>query len=196
MLTRTVRNPRHPKVDELLRDQARCSHVGLLGELNFLDALKGSNHVLVLDTHNTTAPVSAELIVVVELLTEVGRKSLKVLEVFLVDFGQSNSGSSLHVNELAEVGLAADKAVRNVLSSAEGGQVNNSLNWINVVGDHNQLGLAFLNEGSHMVEAELNVDGLGGLAGTTVLGGLLETELLFLLGLGLVLTEQLEEFGG
>ena len=46
-----------------------------------------------------------------------------------------------------------------------------------------------------MVEAELDVDGLGGLAGTTVLGGLLETELLLLLGLGLVLSEQLEEFG-
>ena len=195
MLTRTVRHPRHPKVDELLRDQARCSHVSLLGELDFLDALEGSNHVLVLDAHNTTTPVSAELFVVVELFTEVGRKSLKVLEVLLVDFGKGNSGSSLHVDELAEVGLAADKAVRNVLSSAEGGQVNNSLNGINVVGDHNQLCLAFLNEGSHVVEAELDVDGLGGLAGTTVLGGLLETELLFLLGLGLVLSEQLEEFG-
>jgi hypothetical protein len=40
------------------------------------------------------------------------------------------------------------------------------------------------------------VDGLGGLAGTTVLGGLLETELLLLLGLGHVLGEQLEELGG
>ncbi len=99
------------------------------------------------------------------------------------------------MNELAEICLAADEAVRNILSSAEGGEMNNSLNWINVVGNYNQLGFAFFNEGSHVVEAELDVDGLGGLAGTTVLGGLLETELLLLLGLGLVLTEQLEEFG-
>lgn len=151
--------------------------------------------MLVLDAHNTTTPVSAELLVVVELFTEVGRKSLEVLEVFLVDFSKGNSGSSLHVDELAEVGLAADEAVRNVLSSAKGGQVNNSLNGINVVGDHNQLGFAFLNEGGHVVEAELDVNGLCGLAGTTVLGGLLKTELLLLLGLGLVLSEQLEELG-
>ncbi len=43
--------------------------------------------MLVLNAHNTTTPVSAELIVVVELFTEVSRKSLEVLEVFLVDFG-------------------------------------------------------------------------------------------------------------
>ncbi len=49
------------------------------------------------------------------------------MEVFLVDFGKDNSGNSLHVDELAEVGFAADKAVRNVLSSEEGRQVNNSL---------------------------------------------------------------------
>ena len=47
-----------------------------------------------------------------------------------------------------------------------------------------------------MVQTELDVNGLGSFAGTTVLSGLLKTELLFLLGLGFVLTEQLEEFGG
>ncbi len=45
-----------------------------------------------------------------------------------------------------------------------------------------------------MVETELDVDGLGGLASTTVLGGLHEMELLYLFGLGVVLSEQLEEF--
>ena len=117
------------------------------------------------------------------------------MEVFLVHFGKGNSGSSLHVDELAEVCLAADECVWNILSSAEGRQMDNSLNGINVVGDNNQLGLAFLDEGSHVVKTELDVDGLGSLAGTTVLGGLFKTELLFLLGLGLVFTEQLEEFG-
>lgn len=79
----------------------KYSHVGLLGKLDLLDALESSNHVLVLDAHNTTTPVSAELFVVVELFTEVSRKSLEVLEVFLVHFSKGNSGSSLQVNELA-----------------------------------------------------------------------------------------------
>lgn len=151
--------------------------------------------MLVLDAHNTTTPVSAELFVVVELFTEVGRKSLEVLEVFLVHFGKGNSGSSLEVDELAEVSLSADEAVRNILSSAEGGKVNNSLNGIYVVGNHNQLGLAFFNQSGHVVETELDVDWLGSLTSTTGFGGLLKTELLFLLGLGLVLSEQLEELG-
>ena len=43
------------------------SHVGLLGELDLTDALTGGDHVLVLDTHDTTTPVLAVLVVVVEL---------------------------------------------------------------------------------------------------------------------------------
>ncbi len=151
--------------------------------------------MLVLDAHNTTTPVSAELLVVVELFAEVNRKSLQVLEVLLVDFSESNSGSSLHVDKFAEVGLATDEAVRNVLTSAKGGQVDNSLNGVNVVSDHNELGLALLNEGGNVVQAELDVDGLGGFAGTTILSGLLKTKLLLLLGLWFVLSEELEKLG-
>lgn len=151
--------------------------------------------MLVLDAHNTTTPVSAELFVVVELFTEVSRKSLEVLEVFLVHFGKGNSGSSLEMNELAKVSLAANKGVWNILSSAEGGKVNNGLNWINVVGDNNQLGFAFFNQSGHVVKTELDMNWFGGLASTTSLSSLLKTQLLLLFGLGLVLSEQLEELG-
>lgn len=152
--------------------------------------------MLVLDAHDTTTPDSAELLVVVELLTEVGRKGLQVLEIFLVDFGKGNSGSSLHVDELAEAGLSTEEAVRNVLSSAEGGKMNNGLNGVDVVGNNNELGLALLNKSSHVVKSELDVDGLGSFAGTTLLSCGLKAELLLLLGLGLVLGEELEELGG
>lgn len=152
--------------------------------------------MLVLDAHDTTTPDSAELLVVVELLTEVGRKGLQVLEIFLVDFGKGNSGSSLHVDELAEAGLSTEEAVRNVLSSAKGGKMNNGLNGVNVVGNNNELGLALLNKSSHVVKSELDVDGLGSFAGTTLLSCGLKAELLLLLGLGLVLGEELEELGG
>lgn len=77
------------------------SHVGFLGELDVDELLSLFHLVNVLDAHNTTTPVSAELFVVVELFTEVSRKSLEVLEVFLVHFSKGNSGSSLQVNELA-----------------------------------------------------------------------------------------------
>jgi len=145
--------------------------------------------VLVLDAHNTTTPSSAELFVVVELFAEVSRKSLQVLEIFSVDFSQSNSGSSLQVNKLAEVGLATYKAVWNILASAEGWQVDNSLNWVNVVGNHNELGFTFFDESGNVVKTKLDVDWFGGLINTTVLSLLLKTELLFLLGLWLVLSE-------
>jgi len=156
--------------------------------------LESGNHVLVLDAHNTTTPVSAELLVVVELFTEVSRKSLQVLEVLFVYFSESNSGSGLQVDELTEVGLATDEAVRNILSSAEGGKVDDSLNWIDVVSDHNKLGLVLLNKSSNVVKTELDVNGLGGLASTTGLCGLLKAKLLLLLGLWLVLSEELKKF--
>ena len=150
--------------------------------------------MLVLDAHNTTTPVSAELVVVVELFTEVGSKSLQVLEVLSVDFSESDGGSSLQVDKLAEVGLATNEAVGNILASAESGQVDNSLNWVNVVSNHYELGLALLDKSSNVVKTKLDVDWLGGLASTTVLSGFLKTELLLLLGLWLVLSEELKKF--
>ena len=150
--------------------------------------------MLVLDAHNTTTPVSAELVVVVELFTEVASKSLQVLEVLSVDFSESDGGSSLQVDKLAEVGLATNEAVGNILASAESGQVDNSLNRVNVVSNHYELGLALLNKSSNVVKTKLDVDWLGGLASTTVLSGFLKTELLLLLGLWLVLSEELKKF--
>ena len=150
--------------------------------------------MLVLDAHNTTTPVSAELVVVVELFTEVASKSLQVLEVLSVDFSESDGGSSLQMDKLAEVGLATNEAVGNILASAESGQVDNSLNWVNVVCNHYELGLALLDKSSNVVKTKLDVDWLGGLASTTVLSGFLKTELLLLLGLWLVLSEELKKF--
>ena len=150
--------------------------------------------MLVLDAHNTTTPVSAELVVVVERFTEAASKSLQVLEVLSVDFSESDSGSSLQMDKLAEVGLATNEAVGNILASAESGQVDNSLNWVNVVSNHYELGLALLNKSSNVVKTKLDVDWLGGLASTTVLSGFLKTELLLLLGLWLVLSEELKKF--
>jgi hypothetical protein len=151
--------------------------------------------VLVLDTHNTTTPVLALLVVVVVLFTELDGELLQVLHVLAVDLSEGNAGSGLHVAKLTEGSLSAEEAVWHVLSAAKSGQMDHALNGVNVVSNDHELGLVFFNEGGNVVETELEVHGLGGL-GVLVLGHLLEAILLLLLGLGLVLSEELEELGG
>lgn len=157
--------------------------------------LATGNHVLVLDTHDTTAPLAAEGVVLVVLLHELLLHGLEILEVLLVHLGEGDAGGGLEVDELAEGSLSADEAERNLLLAAEGGQVDNSLNGVNVSGDHDELGLVLLNESGHVVKTKLDVNGLGGL-GILGLSGGLEAELLLLAGLGGVLGEELEELGG
>jgi len=117
--------------------------------------------VLVLDTHDVTTPMFAEVRVLVEVSSEGLAEVLQVSEVLSVDSSESDAGSVLLVNELAKVGFAADEAERNVLFSAERWEMDNELNWVNIVGDNDELGLAFFNEGGHVIETELDVNGLG-----------------------------------
>lgn len=100
---------------------AALSHVSLLGELDLSKALAGTHHVLVLDAHDTTAPLLEHLGVVAVHFLEGNLELLKVLEIFLAALGKSNTGGGLHVAELAEVDLAADDTVGDVLSTAERG---------------------------------------------------------------------------
>ena len=153
--------------------------------------------MLVLDAHNTTTPVSSELLVLVELSAEVLAEGLKVLEVLLADLGQGDSGGRLLVDELAEACLALDEGVGDALLAAEGRQEDEQLDGVDVVGHDDELGLARLDELGHVVKTELEHDGLGGLLGisTTLLGLglLLKALLLLLLGLRLVLGEKLKQ---
>lgn len=175
----------------------RNSHVGLLSELDFSKLSSVGHHVLVLDTHNTTTPVSSEALVLVELSAEVLGQDLEVLEVLLADLSESDASGSLLVNELAEACLALDEGIGDTLLSAESGKESHDLKRINVVSNDDELGLALLNEVGHVVKTELEDDGLGGLLGlTTVLLGLslsLKSDLLLLVGLGLVFSEQFKE---
>jgi hypothetical protein len=177
-------------------NQVRFSHVGLLCEFDFSDSLAGSDHVLVLDAHNTSTPVFPEFLVVVELLGEVLGKILEVFEVFLVHLSDGDAGGGLHVAKFAEVGLTADEAVSDLLFTAKGGQVDHGLNGINVVGHDDKLGLGLFNQGGDVVETELEVDGLVSLDSDGLLSLGLESQLLCLLGFRGVLSEHLEELGG
>jgi hypothetical protein len=153
--------------------------------------------VLVLDAHDTAAPVSSEGLVLVELSAEVLGQELEVLVVFLANFGDGDAGGGLAVDELAEACLTLDESIGDTLLSAEGGQENKELNGVNVVSHHDELSLTLLNEFGNVVKTELEHDGLGGLLGLTTvllcLGISLEADLLLLVRLRLVFSEQFKE---
>lgn len=147
--------------------------------------------MLVLDSHNTSAPVSSELFVLVELSSEVLGEGLEILIVLLSDISHSNAGSGLLVDELTESGLTLDESIGDTLLSAESREESHELNGINVVSDDNELGLALFNESGHVVKTELEHVWLSTLLGitTSLLGFsfLLKSGLFLDLGLWLVL---------
>jgi hypothetical protein len=103
------------------------------------------HHVLVLDTHETSAPVLSGVDVVVILGHEVLLQGVEVLEVLLSHLGQGDAGGGLGVAELSESGLTLDNAVWNLLLSAESWKVDHHLEWVDIVGNDNKLGLTLLN---------------------------------------------------
>merc|ERR1712070_957821 len=108
-------------------------HSVLLLLLEVSDLLTGSNHVDVLDTHNTTSPGSTHLLVIVELELELSGELLEVNHVFLVDAGEGNAGSSLLVDESTKGSLSSDEAVGDILLSAESREEAHDFNGINVM---------------------------------------------------------------
>ena len=182
------------------KSSGSCSlHVSFLGELLVDELLSSGHHVLVLDSHNTTSPGLSDIDVVDVFAHEVGGELLDLHQVLSVDIGESNTGSGLKVNELSEGSLASDETEWGSLLSAESWKMNHHLDWIDVVGDDNELSLSFLNKGGHVVETELEklwlVSLVGGLTSLQGFGSLLKTEGLLFSGLWGVLLEKLEEFG-
>lgn len=86
--------------------------------------------------------------------------------------------------------------------SAKSWEEDDELDRVNIIGDHNKLGLLGLDESDDVVETVLSEDGLLAILGgslVTLLLSLLslgsETSFLLLLRLGFVLVEELEELG-
>ena len=176
-------------------------HLDLDGALNSLPAL---GHASVgLGTHDTTSPVACSLLVVglevavVDSGDELGELGL----VLGTDLGEGEDGSGLLVDDGTEAGLALDDNVRDTHLAAEGGEEDNQLDGVNVVGDQDERGLLVLDEADNVVQTELGGVGLLGdilLLLTLRDGGSLLGQALLLLGLGLraVLVEELERLGG
>jgi hypothetical protein len=109
--------------------------------------------------------------------------------------------SHLLVDDSAEAGLALDDGIGNAHLAAEGGQEDDELNGVDIIGNEDERGLLVLDQANDVVETVL--DNIRLLADVLLLlalldgGGLLE-ETLLLLGLGLraVLVEELEDLSG
>jgi len=76
--------------------------------------------------------------------------------------GEGNHGCSLLVNNSSETGLTLDDGVRNTHLTAERRNENNQLNWIDIVGNQDKVGLFVLNESNNVVETVLDGEGLLG----------------------------------
>ena len=105
------------------------------------------------------------------------------------------------MDDRSETGLALHDGVWDTHLTAESWQEDDELNWVDIVGDEDELGLLGLDQADNVVETVLGVVWL--LADVLLLlalsnsGGLL-VQTLLLLGLGLwaVLVEELESLGG
>jgi len=104
------------------------------------------------------------------------------------------------VDDGAKTGLGLDDDVWDTHLAAQGGDEDDELNGVNVVGNDDKVGLLGLDEGNAVVQAVLDEEGLLvllllGLAFSDSGGFSIKTGLLLLLGLGAVLVKELEELG-
>jgi len=151
--------------------------------------------VLVLDTHDTTSPDSAEFFVIVVLVLELFAHGIKIRNILLAEFSDSDASGSLHVAEFAKGSLSADEAVGDTLLSAESWEVDNHLDWISVMSNDNKLSSVLFNEGGNVVKTEFEVNWLGSLS-TLTFSFFLQAIFFLSSGLWAVFREQFEELGG
>jgi hypothetical protein len=169
-----------------------------------LDSLPALLHAGVgLGTHDTTSPVTRSILVVgLEVAVVDSGDELRELGLVLsADLGESEDSSGLLVDDGTETGLALDDNVGDTHLAAEGGEEDDQLNGVNVVGNQDERSLLVLDKADNVVETELG--GVGLLGDILLLlalgdGGSLLGQALLLLGLCLraVLVEDLESLGG
>lgn len=123
-------------------------------------------------------------------------EGIKVSLVLWLHFSDGEAGGGLLANKGTQAGLGLDNAVGDATGLAQGWKPHNDLNWVDIVGDHNQLGLLLLDKLGHMVDSHLDTHRLlGGSVSAGSLGLCGVSEALGLLGLALwlELVEQTEE---
>jgi len=113
-----------------------------------------------------SAPDSSELVEAVVIVSfDCSRQSVERCLMLFVDTGDGNSSGSLLSDEGSESGLVLHDTIWNLHLSTESREPNNQLNRVDIVGDNDKLGLLLFNEGSDMVDTELDE------VGSLLLGG-------------------------
>lgn len=149
-------------------------------------------------TKNTTTPFLAGFFVLRKVVSLNGRE--KGGESSLVtwsDIGDSNTGGSLLVNESSQTGLTLNNGIRNTNLLAERWKEYNKFNWINIIGNQNELWLLVFNKGNNVLKTILNSVGLfrdilSLLAFSDGSSFLFKTSLLFSSGFWSVVVQKLE----
>jgi len=168
-----------------------------LGELLGLSLLKLGNTGIGFGAEQTTTPVTTDLfeaviVVVLDGLNQFGEVQL----VTRVNLGEGNAGAGLAADQTTKTGLVLDDAIGDSHLTAESGQEDDQLNWVNIVGDDNQLSFLLFDQGGDSVDSlSDNVWALGGgisLSASTELSAGTQTHLLGLFAFGAVLVHQLE----
>lgn len=95
--------------------------------------------------------------VVVEVGSEGSGQVVEFSFVFLSDFSQGNDGGVLLVNELSESGLSSDEAVWDVHLSAQSGKPDDEFDWVDIVGNADNLSFSLFYELGDVVKSELKV---------------------------------------
>jgi len=108
---------------------------------------------LALGAHDSAAPVLPDLL---GSLVVVGLHGLddfgELLLVLVLDINEGDGSALLSADELSESGLTLDNAVWNVHLSAESWQVDDDFEWVDVVGDQDELGLLSLDQVDYLVD--------------------------------------------
>ena len=136
------------------------------------------------------APLAEERGVVEELGLDGVNKLGELLLLLGLHVGDGKDGGGLLVDELAETRLPLHDAEGHAFLAAERGEPHNELDGVDVVSDHNEVGLLLRDEVGHVVETVLD-------AGLALLGEGLESLLhrSALLGVGLVAAHRLLDRG-
>jgi hypothetical protein len=82
--------------------------------------------------------------------------------VFIVDFVESNGGTLFSADQLTESSFAFDNAVWNIHFSAQSWKINNDFDWINIVGNQNQLSLFPFDQVNDFVDSGSELSFSGG----------------------------------
>merc|ERR1712241_926586 len=176
------------------RSPRRCKLLGL-GLLQFGD-LGGR-----LASKTSTSPVFPDLVTtLVEVSLDGLHEFVERAAVVGLDRSKSETSAGLPSSDTSKPSLVLDDAVGDSHLAAQGGQEQNELNGVDVVGDDDELSFLLLDEPGHVVDSLTDHgSALGGsilLSSGTSFSASNQPLLLSLAGLGAVLVHKLEQLGG